>query len=152
MFDPPKVRKVKILKLLWGFFRRQFASFCLFWHLNWPRPAAQWVRPNFFGPEGGQTIPPHHSIAKYLKNLKLIPRTTTFFLRHCVKSDGIYKVMPSSTIFPTLNLSKISEDSLLSIYVSATCMYLYFYWHTNYHFKCVQTCTNKCKIHCQKCI
>ena len=69
-----------------------------------------------------------------------------------LKSDGIYKVMPSSTIFPTLNLSKISEDSLLSIYVSATCMYLYFYWHTNYHFKCVQTCTNKCKIHCQKCI
>ena len=85
MFDPPKVRKVKILKLLWGFFRRQFAYFCLFWHLNRPRPAAQWVRPNFFGPEGGQTIPPHHSIAKYLKNLKLIPRTTTFFLRHCVK-------------------------------------------------------------------
>ena len=85
MFDPPKVRKVKILKLLWGFFRRQFASFCLFWHLNQPRPAAQWVRPNFFGPEGGQTIPPHHSIAKYLKNLKLMSRTGTFILGHCVK-------------------------------------------------------------------
>ena len=85
MFDPPKVRKVKILKLLWGFFRRQFASFCLFWHLNRPRPAAQWVRPNFFGPEGGQTIPPHHSIAKYLKNLKSMSRTGTFILGHCVK-------------------------------------------------------------------
>ena len=35
-----------------------------------------------------------------------------------LKSDGIYKVMPSSTTFPTLNLSKMSEDSLLSIYVS----------------------------------
>ena len=85
MFDPPKVRKGQKLKLLWGFFRPQFAYFCLFWHLERPRPASQWVRPNFFGPEGGQTIPPHHSIAKYLKNLKLIPRTTTFFLRHCVK-------------------------------------------------------------------
>ena len=86
MFDPPKVRKVKILKLLWGFFRRQFAYFCLFWHLNRPRPAAQWVRPNFFGPEGGQTIPPHHSIAKYLKNLKSMSRTGTFILGHCVKT------------------------------------------------------------------
>ena len=87
MFDPPKVRKVKILKLLWGFFRRQFAYFCLFWHLNRPRPAAQWVRPNFFGPEGGQTIPPHHSIAKYLKNLKLMSRTGTFILGHCVNRN-----------------------------------------------------------------
>ena len=89
MFDPPKVRKVKILKLLWGFFRRQFAYFCLFWHLNRPRPAAQWVQPNFFGLEGGQTIPPHHSIAKYLKNLKSMSRTGTFFLRHCVKPFDI---------------------------------------------------------------
>ena len=88
MFDPPKVRKGQKLKLLWGFFRPQFAYFCLFWHLERPRPASQWVRPNFFGPESGQTIPLHHSIAKYLKNLKLIPRTTTFFLRHCVKRDG----------------------------------------------------------------
>ena len=85
MFDPPKVRKVKILKLLWVFFRRQFAYFCLFWHLNRPRLAAQWVRPNFFGPEGGQTIPPHHSIAKYLKNLKSMSQTGTFILGHCVK-------------------------------------------------------------------
>ena len=87
MFDPPKVRKGQKTKLLWGFFRSEFASFCLFWHLNRPRPAAQWVRPNFFGPEGGQTIPPHHSIAKYLKNLKLISQTGTFILRHCVKYD-----------------------------------------------------------------
>ena len=99
MFDPPKVRKVKILKLLWGFFRRQFAYFCLFWHLNRPRPAAQWVRPNFFGPEGGQTIPPHHSIAKYLKNLKLIPRTTTFFLRHCVKEEQRDKLKLANFFF-----------------------------------------------------
>ena len=109
MFDPPKVRKVKILKLLWGFFRRQFAYFCLFWHLNWPRPAAQWVRPNFFGPEGGQTIPPHHSIAKYLKNLKLIPRTTTFFLRHCVNilCVSIYMEHPVNVhFFPILNLGR----------------------------------------------
>ena len=99
MFDPPKVRKVKILKLLWGFFRCQFASFCLFWHLNQPRPAAQWVWPNFFGPEGGQTIPPHHSIAKYLKNLKLIPRTTTFFLRHCV---NLINVCPAKYVLSIL--------------------------------------------------
>ena len=55
-----------------------------------PKPA-QAGPPNgsgrtFLALEGGQTIPPHHSIAKYLKNLKLIPRTTTFFLRHCVNS------------------------------------------------------------------
>ena len=96
MFDPPKVRKVKILKLLWGFFRRQFAYFCLFWHLNQPRPPAQWVRPNFFGPEGGQTIPSHHSIAKYLKNLKLISRTGTFILRHCVKYYMFYSISAKS--------------------------------------------------------
>ena len=84
MFDPPKVRNGQKTKLLCGFFRSEFASFCLFWHLNLPRPAAQWVQPNFFGPEGGQTIPPHHSIAKYLKNLKLISQTGTFILRHCV--------------------------------------------------------------------
>ena len=76
MFDPPKVRKGQKLKLLWGFFQPQFAYFCLFWHLKRPRPAGQWVRPNFFRPEGGQIIPPHHSIVKYLKNLKLIPQTT----------------------------------------------------------------------------
>ena len=111
MFDPPKVRKVKILKLLWGFFRRQFAYFCLFWHLNRPRPAAQWVRPNFFGPEGGQTIPPHHSIAKYLKNLKLIPRTTTFFLRHCVKKLTTYSIKNASKTFWRTG-SSLSSSSL----------------------------------------
>ena len=101
MFDPPKVRKVKILKLLWGFFRRQFAYFCLFWHLNRPRPAAQWVRPNFFGPEGGQTIPPHHSIAKYLKNLKSTLRTGTFILRHCVKKlySTFVRLLPVKVAF-----------------------------------------------------
>ena len=84
MFDPPAMRKGQKLKLLCSFFRRQFASFCLFLHLNRPRLASQWVWPNFFGRKGGLTIPPHHSIAKYLKNLKSMSRTGTFILRHCV--------------------------------------------------------------------
>ena len=31
-----------------------------------------------FWADDGQTIPPHHSIAKYLKNLKLMLRTGTY--------------------------------------------------------------------------
>ena len=113
MFDPPKVRKGQKTKLLWGFFRSEFASFCLFWHLNRPRPAAQWVRPNFFGPEGGQTIPPHHSIAKYLKNLKLISRTGTFILRHCVKPWKYYTTYSC----PSLN-QKLFRILWWSIFIS----------------------------------
>ena len=37
-----------------------------------------------------------------------------------LKSDGTYKMLPSNTTFPTQNLSKLSEDSLLSIYVSVS--------------------------------
>ena len=34
----------------------------------------------------GLTILPHHSIAKYLKNLKLMARSGTFIPGHCVKA------------------------------------------------------------------
>ena len=64
-------------------------SFFQFLPILAPRPASQWVWQNFFGPEGGLTIHTHHSIAKYLKNLKLMARTGTFFLRHCVKQFDI---------------------------------------------------------------
>ena len=70
-----------------GFLQHHFSSFCLFRHLNWPWLAGQWVWLNFFGLEGGLTIPPHHSIAKYLINLKLMARTGTYILGHCVKKQ-----------------------------------------------------------------
>ena len=62
-------------------------QFFLVYGITWfivPAPAGRWCLVELFWADDGQTIPPHHSIAKYLKNLKLIPRTTTFFLRHCV--------------------------------------------------------------------
>ena len=133
MFDPPKVRKGQKLKLLWGFFRPQFAYFCLFWHLERPRPASQWVRPNFFGPEGGQTIPPHHSIAKYLKNLKLIPRTTTFFLRHCVKH-----LSPA----PIQNSVRILSIYLFTFYTLPIKLFQTWTTTTNREKVCRKTCMN----------
>ena len=86
------------------------------WHLNWPRPAAQWVQPKKVRPEGGQTIPLHHSIAKYLKNLKLMSRTGTFILRHCVnKIEMIRKVLHT---YQAQGLDEITihENELIEIY------------------------------------
>ena len=61
--------------------------FFLVYGITWfivPGPAGRWCLVELFWADDGQTIPPHHSIAKYLKNLKLMSRTGTFILGHCV--------------------------------------------------------------------
>ena len=53
-----------------------------------PWLAGQLIGPaKLFWAQGGLTIPPHHSIAKYLINLKLMARTGTYILGHCVKKQ-----------------------------------------------------------------
>ena len=91
--------------------RRQFF---LVYGITWfivPGPAGRWCLVELFWADDGQTIPPHHSIAKYLKNLKLIPRTTTFFLRHCVNSlEPTYYIICCES----LALSRIISQRLLA--------------------------------------
>ena len=62
----------------------QFQIFQIFCYGAMGRGGLTTLRPKKVRPEGGQTIPLHHSIAKYLKNLKLMSRTGTFILGHCV--------------------------------------------------------------------